>query len=477
MSLKMPSPRRDAKSGVWLLSQRVPRDLLYLKGTSVRLPVGDEMVPVKLGEQVRLSLRTTSQSVAKTRYRIADAALNRVWETARSDLAPSKVKSLPNGHRPATPESQRRTIAQLVSEAVEETSTIDSPEVRDGYAAILRADLTDFMSKIGDGRSGIVDPADISFADLSSRWFEEFTDKRAANTIRRYRSVVKDFTAVIGDKPIRSITPEEIYDWAAARMDRVSVRTINSVDLTAIKSMFGYANSMATKRLLKANPAAGILMEGPRAARHEKVGFSEDEIASILSASQAVAIDEANPTLSYAQRWCPWLCAYTGARITDITSLRAENILFQKPCWAMKIFRRKTQTWATLPLHEHLVELGFVEFAREIGTGPLFYDPRRHDPDSEAPPAELRSQDLARWIRTRVSIKSDAQPNHGWRHTFSNIAEDFMTRSASYGMTGHSEGNAGGIYRKATYRQLANAIQKFPRYRINKRELGADSRS
>lgn len=425
------------------------------------------MVEIKLGDQARLSLRTTSPSIAKARYRIADAALNRIWEEARSDLARSNVKALPKKYRQATIEDQTRLINDLAAEAIARAGTVDTPEVRDGYAAIIRADITDVMSRIGSGRSGIVDPADISFADLSSRWLGEYAAKRAPNTLRRYRSVVKDFTAVIGDKPIRSITGEEIYDWAAARMERVSVRTINSVDLTAIRSIFSYANSMASKRLLKANPAAGILMEGPRAARPEKVGFTDDEIAAILRASQAISIDDNNPTLSYAQRWCPWLCAYSGARIADITALRAEDIFEQKPCWAMKVFRRKTQTWATLPLHEHLVELGFVKFAQEIRTGPLFFDPTRHDPKSEATPAELRSRDLATWVQASVDIKSNAQPNHGWRHTFSNIAEDFMTRSASYGMTGHSEGTAGGIYRKATYRQLVNGIRKFPRYRIN----------
>jgi len=52
MALLMARPWKDPKTGTWHLRQRVPQDLIQLKGQSVTLPVGDGFVSVKIGEVV-----------------------------------------------------------------------------------------------------------------------------------------------------------------------------------------------------------------------------------------------------------------------------------------------------------------------------------------------------------------------------------------------------------------------------------------
>jgi len=80
----MARPWKDPKSGVWHLRQRVPQDLIHLKGQNVALPVGDSVVTVKIGEVVQASLRTKDQREAKERHAVADAALRRFWDGRRS---------------------------------------------------------------------------------------------------------------------------------------------------------------------------------------------------------------------------------------------------------------------------------------------------------------------------------------------------------------------------------------------------------
>ncbi|MFL4991093.1 MAG: DUF6538 domain-containing protein, partial [Microvirga sp.] len=80
----MARPWQDPKSGVWHLRQRVPQDLIRLKGQNVALPVGDSVVTVKIGAVVQASLRTKDTKQAKQLHAVADAALRRYWDAQRN---------------------------------------------------------------------------------------------------------------------------------------------------------------------------------------------------------------------------------------------------------------------------------------------------------------------------------------------------------------------------------------------------------
>jgi len=117
MALLMARPWKDPKSGVWHLRQRVPQDLLRLKGHTITLPVGDRFSSVRIGEVVQVSLRTKDQREAKERHAAADAALRRFWGSQRNSstqldhkqavaLAGTLYKSLAEGleGNPGSPE-------------------------------------------------------------------------------------------------------------------------------------------------------------------------------------------------------------------------------------------------------------------------------------------------------------------------------------------------------------------------------------
>jgi len=84
MVLKMPSPWKDPKTGVFYFRVRVPSDLMAkVKGQTINLPVGDETVQAKAGEFVKASLRTRDPREAKIQFAAAHAALNAYWEAVR----------------------------------------------------------------------------------------------------------------------------------------------------------------------------------------------------------------------------------------------------------------------------------------------------------------------------------------------------------------------------------------------------------
>ena len=77
MVLKMASPCKDPKTGVFYLRVRVPTDLrAKVKGQTISLPIGDKVAVAKAGEVVKASLRTRDPREAKVRFSTALTALN-----------------------------------------------------------------------------------------------------------------------------------------------------------------------------------------------------------------------------------------------------------------------------------------------------------------------------------------------------------------------------------------------------------------
>src|ERR1700730_276574 len=106
-------------------------------------------------------------------------------------------------------------------------------------------------------------------------------------------------------------------------------------------------------------------------------GFRPKEAEKILSATLAPFSDLMTPENRAARRWVPWLCAYTGARVNEMTQLRAKDVQNLNGIWCIHITPEagdvKTSEKRLVPLHPHLIEQGFLDFAqRKKGAQPLF---------------------------------------------------------------------------------------------------------
>lgn len=91
----------------------------------------------------------------------------------------------------------------------------------------------------------------------------------------------------------------------------------------------------------------------------------------ILNAALTFA-DTARP-FEAARRWVPWICAYTGARAGEITQLRGKDVVQREGRWAIQITPDagtvKTGEPRIVPIHEHLIEQGFIDFVHAKGEG------------------------------------------------------------------------------------------------------------
>src|SRR5258705_9315046 len=100
-------------------------------------------------------------------------------------------------------------------------------------------------------------------------------------------------------------------------------------------------------------------------------GFTDDEAKVILRA----ALEATDPV----RRWVPWIGAYTGARISEICQLRAEDVVKVDDIWCMKFdpeagSLKTSGSERIIPVHPALIENGFLKFATTVKSGPLFAD-------------------------------------------------------------------------------------------------------
>jgi integrase len=293
----------------------------------------------------------------------------------------------------------------------------------------------------------------------------------AQSTVDRWRAVFIDLDkrfASAGD-----ITREEARDWTRKLVTpQRGPRTVNDIWVTAARTVFGWA---VGEQMISANPFEGVRVTQPRKIHlRETQAFTPVEAATILRASSAIG--EPRTAFEGALRWVPWLCGYSGARAGEITQLRGTDIEKEDGIYRMKLTPEagtmKTKKPRRVPLHEHVIEQGFLDFVRSRGNGPLFYEASGETGSSDQlkpkrPRSVVVRNKIAAWVRKQGITDRELSPTHGWRHTFKQIAAraGIDARMSDY-ITGHSLRTIGDRYGAPTLKDLAAALEKFPRYAL-----------
>jgi integrase len=210
--------------------------------------------------------------------------------------------------------------------------------------------------------------------------------KPAAGTISRWRAVFKHLQAAYPGSA-GSLTEDNARAWKDTLVTpKRSARTVDAVWLPAAKTVFSWG---VVQKHVGINPFATVKIDVPKVItlREDGKAFKPEEAQVILRASSAIT--NTKDAFPRAKRWVMWLCAYSGARSGEITQLRGIDVTKRGSFYVMKLTPEagtiKTSNARTVPLHEHLIEQGFIEFVRAQGDGPLFYNARAAK-DTEADP-------------------------------------------------------------------------------------------
>ncbi|HEV7277719.1 MAG TPA: tyrosine-type recombinase/integrase [Devosiaceae bacterium] len=318
-------------------------------------------------------------------------------------------------------------------------------------------------------------PAKVTISGILDGWWRE---SEAAglkpSTYGSYSSTIGKLIKFLGHDDATRVTPEDVVrfkDWRLStphpRTGKpASPRTVKDTDLAGLKSVLGWA---VRNRKLPSNPAEGITIKIGKQRTVRGKGFTPEEVKALLSGSSRLQQGDERRETYGAKRWIPWVLAYTGARVGEIAQLRKQDVQETGDHWSILITPEagttKNNRHRLVPLHPHLVELGFVAFASASSGEHLFLTPNKKTGDVLGPMKGVKNR-VREFVRQYVD-DPNVQPNHAWRHLF-------ITRCRAAGVdqelrrmiTGHSGegvdesayGDPAGLYRE---------ICKLPRFQVN----------
>jgi integrase len=307
---------------------------------------------------------------------------------------------------------------------------------------------------------------------LFERWIAK--GKPASSTVNRWRAVFQRLQSDFPSNSAAALLPEQMQEWANRLIEPGrTAGTVAHIWVGAARTVFAWA---IDEKLVSRNPFTGWRVKVPKKMRmRETKSFTDGEIETILSSALAIEVRSKSDA---AKRWCPWLAAYSGARMGELTQLRGVDILERDGVHAIKISPEagttKTGKARTVPLHEHLVAQGFLAFAKASGAGPLFYNERKQpsapiDPSNPRKPRYVKAREqLATWVRSLDVNDPELSPNHAWRHTFKAVGfRSGMSEKVLDVIVGHAPSSVGRGYGEPTLADKTKELHKFPRYKIS----------
>ena len=296
---------------------------------------------------------------------------------------------------------------------------------------------------------------------------------RRPRTVAEYRKTfTEEFAGFIRDHakhqdPAR-VTTRDVVAWRDALLEKgLSPKTIKDKRLAAVRAIFARAERDGK---LPTNPATGVEMPAAPKPRERERGFTDDEAKAILRAAVEFKPGRHSPEVAAAIRWAPWIGAYTGARIAEITQLRGKDFKKTAEGWVIHFTPEagttKTNEDRQVPVHSHLIDLGLIEFAKASGDGPLFYRPEKAGKVSPKR-AQATAGRVSEWVRDGAKVTDKrVQPTHGWRHRFKTIARGVkMDEDARKYIPGHTLSGMEGVY--GDMAGLREEIEKLPRIKLD----------
>jgi integrase len=283
----------------------------------------------------------------------------------------------------------------------------------------------------------------------------------------RWSPVIENLIRFIGRDDAAGLKRQDVLRWKDELSKSFAPKTVRDFYLATARAAFGWA---VDNLRVAENPFVGVKVRLAKRTSSREKGFSEPEAVAILKSSGSyVGSKREHASMTAAKRWTPILAAYSGARIGELVQLRAEDVRKDGAVDFIRIAPEagtvKSGLYRDVPLHNHIVDSGFLDFVRSVGTGPLFYKPSSRP--SKSLPGSVVAGRLAKWIRSLDVADTAVQPNHGWRHRMKTVGRELgLDPRVLDAIQGHAARTAGEDYGDVTLKAKQAAIQRLPRYQI-----------
>lgn len=298
----------------------------------------------------------------------------------------------------------------------------------------------------------------------------EFTkDKKsrsgiAENTVKEYENTIADLAFILGDIPAdevraeqvsyltetlkklpknrnksklyRGKTVQQLLDMDVPKGDCLSASTIQQ----KIAMLTTYFDWLEHRDVISKNYFMG---RNIKAKKEQRRPFSIDELTTIFNCAIYQDSDIARrKTTTASQWWLSLLALFSGARVSELTQMRIEDVREEDGILYLMILenddtgqRLKTDAAKrNIPVHPELLKLGFKEYIAQLKA-------RGHErvlPGFKLGP-RTPGQYASKWWRETLrgkylpdELKSSLTPFHSFRHTFATEANDIANIPLEY---------------------------------------------
>jgi hypothetical protein len=205
-------------------------------------------------------------------------------------------------------EAGRRVLAGAIAAAVQRASVTLASLSKGGIPSV------NFFSTT-TSQVSVVSRQPVVFKQLVDGWAAE--RRPVAKTQYEWSRVVRQLEAYLGHSDAHRLTGENLVEWKNSMIEAgLRPKTIQDAKLAPLRAILQWG---VQNKLISTNPADGISLNVKSKQGEKKRSFTDAEAKLILRA----ALAEKDPV----RRWVPWIGAYSGARVSEICQLRAEDVL------------------------------------------------------------------------------------------------------------------------------------------------------
>lgn len=293
----------------------------------------------------------------------------------------------------------------------------------------------------------------VRFDEMVKGWAAE--KQPVPKTLYEWKRVVGQFATFLGHDDAGRVTAEDVIRWKEALIAKgLASKTISDGKLVVLRTIFQWA---ADNRRLTSNPAGRVTMDVKRKASETIRSFTDEEATRILTA----AMKETDPVL----RWIPWLCAYSGARVSEVCQLRVADVRQVEGVWCMQFDPeagplKTASSERAVPLHQAVLDSGFLAYVQSVGSGPLFVALK---PDKFGKRGGTGTKVLGRWVRGLGLTDERLAPNHSWRHRLKTLGRRHgLAPDIVNAITGHGSRTVADRYGEVEMQAMRRELMKIP---------------
>jgi integrase len=291
--------------------------------------------------------------------------------------------------------------------------------------------------------------------DWLAHWLDLKEQVRAGKTMDRYRQVIRDFIASLGNRAnlgLAHITPKDVLTYRNAIIAADKTPRTANLSVKVVSAAF---NAAVRQHLIESNPA--IALESLPVKIEERATFTQTQVSKLVRVAEG------------DWRGAILLAYYTGARLGDVA-----NMQWSAVDWRNKLIRftpSKTKKPVTVPLHPQLER----ELLKNAGVGKALIFPALAGKDTGGKNglsgrfAAIMQKAGIEGKRTEASggRTLSSLSFHSLRHSFNSaMANAGVSQEIRQKLTGHASAEMNTRYTHHELEPLRMAVSTIPNLRL-----------